>query len=113
MAKIYSNENFPLPVVIELRALGHDIVTIQERGRGGEEVPDPEVLKMATDEDRAVLTLNRRDFIRLHIDGAGHAGIIVCTVDPDFHRQAQRIHDEIGRLADLRGQLVRVSRPSE
>jgi len=33
MAKLYSNENFPIPVVVEPRALGHDVVTIQERGR--------------------------------------------------------------------------------
>lgn len=27
MARLYSNENFPLPVVVALRALGHDVVT--------------------------------------------------------------------------------------
>ena len=66
MARFYSNENFPIPVVHELRALGHDVVTIQEQGRAGEAVPDPEVLEFAVSMSRAVLTLNRRDFIRLH-----------------------------------------------
>ena len=33
MARMYSNENFPVPVVEALRALGHDVVTIQDRGR--------------------------------------------------------------------------------
>jgi hypothetical protein len=33
MAKLYSNENFPLPVVEELRQLGHDVLTIQETGK--------------------------------------------------------------------------------
>lgn len=60
VARFYSNENFPLPVVRELRALGHDVVTIQERARGGEAVPDAEVLLLATFEERIVLTLNRR-----------------------------------------------------
>lgn len=32
MARIYSNENFPLPVVKQLRQLGHDVLTIQETG---------------------------------------------------------------------------------
>jgi hypothetical protein len=30
LAAIYSNENFPLPVVQGLRKLGHDVLTIQE-----------------------------------------------------------------------------------
>ena len=29
MARLYSNENFPLPVVEELRQLGHDVLTIR------------------------------------------------------------------------------------
>ncbi len=33
MALLYSNENFPIPVVQELRKLGHDVVTIQETGK--------------------------------------------------------------------------------
>lgn len=32
MARLYSNENFPLQVVEELRRLGHDVLTIQETG---------------------------------------------------------------------------------
>lgn len=66
MANLYSNENFPIPVVRELRILGHDVVTIQERGRANESTPDPEVLNLATAEGRVVLTLNRKDFYRLH-----------------------------------------------
>jgi len=30
MARLYSNENFPLLVLLELRRLGHDVLTIQE-----------------------------------------------------------------------------------
>lgn len=30
MARLYANENFPLPVVEALRRLGHDVLTIQE-----------------------------------------------------------------------------------
>lgn len=112
MARLYSNENFPIPVVEQLRALGHDVVTIQERGRAGEAVADPDVLGLAVAEDRAVLTLNRKDFIRLHTQQPAHAGIIVCTVDPDFAGQARRIHDAIQAAPDLHGQLIRVNRPN-
>ena len=112
MARFYSNENFPIPVVVELRALGHDVVTIQEQGKAGEAVPDPEVLEFAVAMNRSVLALNRRDFIRLHQQEPQHSGIVVCSVDPDFVGQARRIHDAIEAVPDPQGQLIRVNRPS-
>jgi hypothetical protein len=30
VARLFADENFPLPVVIELRRLGHDAVTMEE-----------------------------------------------------------------------------------
>lgn len=111
MARLYSNENFPLPVVEQLRALGYDVLTIQETGKADQALPDDEVLKFATTANRAVLTLNRRHFIRLHRENPQHAGIIVCTVDADFPGQAERIHKAIGAQASLAGQLIRINRP--
>jgi hypothetical protein len=46
-------------------------------------------LAYATAQSRAVITLNRRDFIRLHHGCADHAGIIVCTADADYIGQGQ------------------------
>lgn len=66
MARLYSNENFPLPVVEELRRLGHDVLTIQETGQVGQAMSDEAVLAFARAEGRALLTLNRKHFIRLH-----------------------------------------------
>ena len=91
MARLYSNENFPLPVIKRLRALGHDVLTIQETGKADQALPDDKALDFATVENRAVLTLNRRHFFRLHHERPQHAGIIVCTLDPDFGGQAERI----------------------
>jgi len=111
MAKLYANENFPFPVVEALRGLEHDVVTIQETGKGEQAVSDPEVLAFATGEERCVLTINRKDFIQLHKSSREHAGIIVCTFDPDFQAQANRIHEAIGELGELAGKLIRVNRP--
>jgi hypothetical protein len=111
VARLYSNENFPAPVAEELRRLGHDVVSVLERGRAGEGVPDIEVLTLATAEDRAILTWNRRDFIRLHQQNQQHAGIIVCTGDTDFVGQALRFHAAIQAAGDLRCRLLRVNRP--
>lgn len=36
MARLYADENVPLPVVDELRALRHDIPTIVEDGKGNQ-----------------------------------------------------------------------------
>lgn len=113
MGKLYSNENFPFPVVKELREVGHDVLTIQETVRTGQVLSDEEVLSFAAAEGRAVLTLNRRHFIRLHIEKPHHEGIIVCTFDPDFSGQAKRIHNAIESNSSLSGQLIRVSRPEK
>ena len=110
MARVYSNENFPLPVVEKLRALGHDVLTVQEAGKSDQAIDDTEVLAFATQENRAVLTLNRRHFIRLHRADSDHSGIIVCTFDPEFNAQAQRVHEAIIDLSSLAGQLIRVNR---
>lgn len=110
MARLYSNENFPLPVVQRLRELGHDVLTIQETGKAEQALPDIEVLEFATSEGRAVLTLNRLHFMRLHRERPNHAGIIVCTFDPNFDAQARRIHDTISRESSLNGKLLRVNR---
>jgi hypothetical protein len=111
VARLYANENFPLPVVEELRRSGHDVLTTQEAGRAGQAVPDEDVLAFARADGRAVLTLNRKHFVRLHDAQPGHAGIIVCTYDPDFAGQAGRIHAAVTAQAQFAGRLVRVNRP--
>lgn len=111
MARLYANENFPWPVVEALRDLGQDVLTIHDTGKGGQAVPDSEVLDFACADGRAVLTLNRKHFIRLHGERPDHSGIIVCTVDPDFEKQAHRIHEAIKAESELTGKLIRVNRP--
>ncbi len=113
MARLYSNENFPLPVVQELRKLGHDVLTVQEAGNADQAIPDDVVLEFATNEQRAVLTLNRRNFIILHKYQPNHSGIIVCTYDAGFIGQAQRIHEAITAESVIEGELIRVNRPQK
>ena len=76
MARIYSNENFPFPVVEALRRMGHNVLTVLDAGLAGQAVPDDEVLDFARRDQRILVTLNRRDFIRLHYDNPKHPGII-------------------------------------
>jgi Domain of unknown function (DUF5615) len=112
MARLYTNENFPLPVVEELRRLGHDVLTSREAGNAGRAIPDAEVLSFAAMEKRVLLTLNRRHFVRLHHETPEHQGIVVCTFDPESTRQAARIDAELKRYSTLSGQLLRINRPA-
>lgn len=111
MARLYTNENFPLPAVEELRRLGHDVLTIYETGRGGQAVSDEDAFGFAQTEGRTLVTVNRRHFIRLHSRFPEHAGVIVCSFDPDFSALARRIHAHIAAQPDLSNNLIRGDRP--
>ena len=110
MARLYGDEQFPREVVELLRAMGHNILTVQEAGKDNQKIPDEEVLAFAVSENRAVLTLNRRHFIRLHSLQSDHAGIIVCKPDHDLASMASNINEAISSLATLTNQLIRVYR---
>jgi hypothetical protein len=110
MARLYTNENFPVPVAEELRRMGHDVLTIQDSGAAGQALGDANVLAFGHSQGRAVVTLNRRHFVRLHTANPDHSGIIVCTFDPDFTAQASRIDTELKRYPSLARQLIRINR---
>ena len=111
MAHLYSDEDFPFPTVVALRQLGHDVVTAREQDQANQRIPDADVLAHATALGRAVITLNKHDFIGLHRASPEHAGIIVCSFDLDFVALAQRIDSAIQASPELRRQLLRVNQP--
>lgn len=113
MAELYSDENFHYAVVAELRRFGHDVSTAFEAGQAGQRIPDSGVLAFAISQCRAVLTHNRKHFIRLHKQSPNHHGVIVCTYDDDFTALAQRIHRAIQLHDPLNRKLVRVNRPAQ
>ncbi|WP_333469258.1 DUF5615 family PIN-like protein [Microcoleus sp. herbarium12] len=87
MARFYAYEQYPKRIVEFLRTLGHDVLTVQEAGNANQKNPDEEVLAFALSIDRAILTLNRRHFIKLHTLKPDHAGIIVCKDDSNRERR--------------------------
>ncbi len=109
---LYADENFPLRVVEELRRLGIDVITAYEDGRANQSLTDEAILSRATELRRAIVTLNRRDFKRLHLEVPDHSGIIICTEDPDRPGQAKRIVASIAASEDLQGRLILVYRPA-
>jgi predicted nuclease of predicted toxin-antitoxin system len=110
VARLLADENVPVAVVEALRSHGHDVATLVANDLGSG-VPDVEILARAHADGRVVLTLNRRDFFRLHRERPDHSGIVACTFDPDFAGQAERIHAALPGDEALRGLLVRVNRP--
>ncbi|MBE9069274.1 DUF5615 family PIN-like protein [Leptolyngbya cf. ectocarpi LEGE 11479] len=113
MARLYSDEGFPKKVSEKLTQLDHDVLTVQEAGQANQRIPDDQVLTYATDQNRAVLTINRADFIRLHRQSSDHAGIVVCTEDFNRERLANRVHKAISKESTLAGKLIRVNRPGK
>jgi len=109
MARCYADENFDYPITERLRALGHDVLTVQEAGEQGGD--DAHVLAYATATGRTVLTFDRRDFERLHRTNSTHAGIVSCTWDADADALAVRIDQAMARSPSLAGQHLRVNRP--
>jgi predicted nuclease of predicted toxin-antitoxin system len=112
MARLYADEHYPLGITLHLRRLGHDVLTVQDAGKAGQKISDPDVLRFAIAQNRAVITQNRKDFIRLHRLQPQHSGIIICTFDPTWEALALRVHEAITLEDSLQGKLIRVVRPS-
>jgi predicted nuclease of predicted toxin-antitoxin system len=119
MIKFYSNENFPMDIVMELRRLGYDVLTSYDAGQANQGIPDEEVLAFATQQERVVITLNRDDFIALHRGGIPHNGIIICKTDRDYIGQAQTLHaylqEELNKnpVATFGNRLIRVKKQNQ
>jgi hypothetical protein len=111
MIRLYADENFPRAVVLELRLLGHDVLTAHEAGQANQHIPDPDVLAFACKLGRAVITNNRWHFVRLHRTTPSHEGIVVCKEDQDFIALAQRIHQVLTQGADSVNKLIRIRKP--
>ena len=84
MARLDADELFSRVVVELLNLMIHNILTVQAPGKDNQKNPDEEVLAFAVSENRVVLTLNRRYFIRLHSLRSDHAGISVCRGEDDL-----------------------------
>jgi hypothetical protein len=110
MFKFYSNENFPIQMVHQLRSLSYDVLTSYEAGQANQKIPDDQVLQYATDLDRTVLTENRLDFLQLHSTVIHHSGIVLCKADRDYLGKIRVLHDFLSMQNEvtLENRLIRV-----
>lgn len=79
--RLLLDEHYANEIAVELRAAGHDVVTVSERGLNG--IEDEPLLALASEEDRALLTNNARDFVpiaaRWATSGQEHHGILLTS----------------------------------
>lgn len=108
MARFFADENFPMPAVQALRDLRRDGLVESELAERA--LPDAVVLEHATRDNRLLLTMNRKRFIRLHRARSTHAGIVVCTFDADLEALAGRIHARVSEISKAKGKLIRIQR---
>jgi predicted nuclease of predicted toxin-antitoxin system len=113
MLKFYTDEGFPRPTALAFRNLGYDLLTCQEAGKANQNISDEDVVVFATAQNRVVLTVNCRDFIKIHRQFYPHAGIIACTEDLQFEHLALRIHEAVSNHeGEFTNQLLRIYKPA-
>ena len=119
MARILTDEQFPVRISDRLRKLGHDVVTVRafDISTRGDGKSDEDVLDIARIEHRIVLTLNVKDFQRLHDveRRPAHHGIVGYVLSDDTPAvQAQLIDQRIRREdtppAHLSNQMIIIVR---
>ncbi|MDZ8263254.1 DUF5615 family PIN-like protein [Nostoc sp. ChiQUE01b] len=113
MLKLYSNENFPMDMVLELCQYGYDVLTSQEAGQANLGISDEDVLTFATQNQRVVITLNREDFIALHRTVIFHQGIIICKTDRDYTGQTHALYTYLQQIEDMKNRLIRVKKQNQ
>lgn len=113
MFRFYANENLTFELVELLRQQGYDVLTSLEAGNANQRIPDDQVLRTATADNRAVLTFNRDDFLRLHRSGVNHSGIIICKDDSDLSGLSQALHDYLMTQEILQNCLLRVLKKNQ
>ena len=96
--KLLLDEMYSGAIAVELRARGHDVLSVREVNPSLAGAPDDEVLKAAVAMERTLVTENVRDFRPLELallGGSGHHHGIIYTTDRQFPRGDEQ---SIGRL---------------
>jgi predicted nuclease of predicted toxin-antitoxin system len=92
LAALYTDEDMSALVATLLRSRGLDVTTVPEQATLGK--TDLEQLELATSLGRCILTHNRIDFERLHLqymeEGKQHSGVIVVP-QKNAYEVARRI----------------------
>lgn len=97
--KLVLDENLSPKIAEQLRTEGIDIIHVRERGMLG--ASDAEVLELAFEEERVLVTLNVADFEKLVSQREVHAGVVLVT--PGGLKRAEQLAVIQSVLANLDG----------
>ncbi len=110
MAKLYLDEDCSDKRLKKaLVEFGYDVQTTHDANNLGKD--DKTQLIYAVSQNRAIVTHNRKDFIRIHKETPKHSGIIICTQNPNNQQLAEKIDEKIRTQDQLTNLLLRVNRP--
>jgi hypothetical protein len=100
--RLFTDEMVSGALALALRVRGYDVESCVEAGRANLGISDKEQLEYSTQQGRAILTFNARDFLALDhaYKGAGrlHAGIVLSAQIDDIGllvRSVQRHLDTV------------------
>lgn len=102
------DEDFNHKVLKGLADASYDVTSIKELGLDRQWFSDEDVLKMAIELGRVVLTHNKRDFIRLHRKTDEHQGIITCYQTSDHETLTSKILQLLEEVDSFENKLFRV-----
>jgi len=103
-----------MELVRQLRQLGYDVLTSYDAGQANQAIEDEKVLAFAHERQRAVITLNREDFITLHKQGREHSGILIAREDRDYQGQVAMLNEFLSTDAQpLKGRLIRIKKQNQ
>lgn len=97
VVKLLLDENLSPFIAVQLRDAGEDVVHVRDRGALGSE--DPDVMSLALDEDRIVVTKNWKHFRNLALRQNLHGGLVLIRSGGlDFQGQRGAIDSAIAAI---------------
>jgi predicted nuclease of predicted toxin-antitoxin system len=94
--RLILDENVSPSNVRPLSEAGHDVYHVRDRGLTGQ--PDNVILRRAVDENRIVVPINARDFVRLARQEELRGGLVTFPSGARPHEQLALILRAIGHL---------------
>jgi len=101
--RLYTDEMMDPLLAQILTAQGYDIETTAAAGRANQRIDDERQLEYATEHDRAILTFNARDFVRIDRQwkaaGMRHAGIVASAQIINVHLLVPRVRRHLDTVS--------------
>ena len=104
---IIADENVPKSLIQVLEKMGVEVYSVTELGLSG--LNDYQILKFANEHSAIILTMDVKDFSRLHRDGFNQTGIIVVlskSLKRNLFQVAEKIVEYLEVLYNVKPWIV-------